>query len=72
MANLIKTKRGLDIEIGGKARQTIGSAMPSETIAVIPDHYHGIVPKVMVKAGDKVKAGTPVFHDKTGRDSRIS
>ncbi len=65
MANLIKTKRGLDIEIGGKARPTVGSAMPSDVIAIIPDHYHGIVPKVMVKAGDKVKAGTPVFHDKT-------
>ena len=65
MANLIKTKRGLDIEIGGKAQETIGSAMPSEIIAMIPDHYHGIVPKVMVKPGDRVKAGTAVFHDKT-------
>ncbi len=65
MANLIKTKRGLDIEISGKAQETIGSALPSEVIAIIPDHYHGIVPKVMVKAGEKVKAGTAVFHDKT-------
>lgn len=64
MANLIKTKRGLDIEISGKAHETIGSAMPSELISIIPDHYHGIVPKMMVKAGDRVKAGTPVFHDK--------
>ncbi len=65
MANLIKTKRGLDIEISGKAQETIGSAMPSEIIAMIPDHYHGITPKVMVKPGERVKAGTAVFHDKT-------
>jgi len=65
MANLIKIKRGLDIEINGKAQETVGSAMHSATIAMIPDHYHGIVPKIMVKPGDKVKAGTPVFHDKT-------
>ncbi|NDV45645.1 Na(+)-translocating NADH-quinone reductase subunit A [Paludibacter sp. 221] len=65
MANLIKTKRGLDIEISGKAKDAVGSAMPSEVIAMVPDHYHGVIPKVMVKPGDKVKAGTPVFHDKT-------
>ena len=64
MANLIKIKRGLDIEISGKAQETIGSAMPSKVIAMIPDHYHGIVPKIVVKPGDKVKAGTPVFHNK--------
>ena len=65
MASLIKTKRGLDIEISGKAREIIGDALPSEVIAMIPDHYHGVIPKIMVKTGDKVKAGTPVFHDKT-------
>ena len=65
MANLIKTKRGLDIEISGKAQETVGSAMISDTIAIVPDYYHGIVPKMMVKPGDKVKAGTAVFRDKT-------
>ena len=65
MTNLIKTKRGLDIEISGKARETVGRATLSEMIAMIPDHYHGVIPKIMVKPGDKVKAGTPVFHNKT-------
>lgn len=65
MTNLIKTKRGLDIEITGKAQEVIGSAIPSNIVALIPDYYHGITPKLMVKPGDKVKAGSPVFHDKT-------
>ena len=65
MTNLIKTKRGLDIEISGKARETIGNAIPSEIIEMVPDHYHDVIPKIMVKPGDKVKAGDPVFHDKT-------
>ena len=65
MANLIKTKRGLDIRINGRAKETIGSTIISETIAILPDDYHGVTPKVVVKEGDEVKAGSPLFNDKT-------
>ena len=65
MADLIKTKRGLDIQISGKAQEIIGDTIVSEVVALIPDHYHGIVPKLIVKVGDEVKAGSPIFHDKT-------
>ena len=64
MAQLIKTKRGLDIQIGGKAENTISGLKISEVVEVIPDHYHGITPKVVVKEGDVVKAGTPLFYNK--------
>jgi len=64
MANLIKTKRGLDIQMNGKAKEVIEKTIISDQIAIIPDYYHGITPKVVVKEGDIVKAGTPVFHDK--------
>lgn len=64
MANLIRTKRGLDIQISGKAQEIIGNALISDVVALIPDQYHGITPKLMVKVGDVVKAGSPVFHDK--------
>jgi len=65
MANLIKTKRGLDIQMSGIAQEVISNAMISAVIAIIPDHYRGITPKLVVKEGDMVKAGSPVFHDKT-------
>lgn len=65
MANLIKTKRGLDIQISGKAEEVIGKVLISETIAIIPDQYQGITPKVLVKEGDEVKVGTAVFRNKT-------
>lgn len=65
MANLIKTKRGLDIQISGKAEELMGKTLISETIAIIPDQYQGITPKVLVKEGDEVKAGSAVFRDKT-------
>jgi len=65
MAKQIITKRGLDIQINGKAEELIGGTFISDVIAIIPDHYHGIVPKLMVKEGDAVKAGSTIFHDKT-------
>jgi len=64
MANLIKTKRGLDIAINGVAEKTVNSFAVSDVVSIIPDHYHAITPKVMVKEGDIVKAGTPVFYNK--------
>ena len=64
MANLIKTKRGLDIQISGKAEEIMGKTLISETIAIVPDQYHGITPKVLVKEGDEVKAGSAVFRNK--------
>lgn len=64
MANLIKTKRGLDIPINGKAVEKVEtSGLPGE-FALIPDYYHGITPKLLVKEGDEVQAGSPVFFDK--------
>lgn len=65
MADLIKTKRGLDIKIGGKAENVIAETIVSKVIAIIPDNFHGITPKLVVKEGETVKAGSPVFHDKT-------
>ncbi len=64
MAKLIKTKRGLDIQMEGKAKEITGETIISTEIALIPDYYHGIIPKMMVREGDAVKAGTPVFYDK--------
>ena len=55
MAQLIKTKRGLDIQIGGMAEKQMSGTKISEIIAVFPDHYHGITPIVVVKEGSVVK-----------------
>ena len=65
MAKKITTKRGLDIQISGKAKEITGDSLISDIIAIFPDNYHGIEPKVVVKEGDLVKAGTVIFHDKT-------
>ncbi|MCQ2340877.1 MAG: Na(+)-translocating NADH-quinone reductase subunit A [Paludibacteraceae bacterium] len=58
-------KRGLDLPIDGKAECTLGSVNRPDIFRIVPDHYAGITPKLDVKVGDKVKAGSPLFHDKT-------
>lgn len=64
MANTIKISKGLDIKIDGKAIEKISKIQPSLVIEIIPDHFHGITPKVTVKEGEAIKAGTPLFYNK--------
>ncbi|MDR2497770.1 MAG: Na(+)-translocating NADH-quinone reductase subunit A [Tannerellaceae bacterium] len=71
MANVIKIKRGLDIHLRGTAANVILEGKPSETYAVLPASFHGIVPKVVVKPGDKVKAGTTVMTDKNKPEIKL-
>jgi len=58
-------KRGLDLPLDGKAQLTLGSVNRPDIFQIVPDHFAGITPKLDVKPGDKVKAGSPLFHDKT-------
>ena len=60
----IKLKRGLDIPFEGQAAETLGSVRRPEVFHVVPDQFAGITPKLDVKVGDRVKAGSPLFHDK--------
>ena len=71
MANVIKLKKGLDINLRGKPSSEITNAAESELFAIVPDDYHGIIPKIIVKPGDHVLAGTPVMYDKNQPDVKF-
>jgi Na+-transporting NADH:ubiquinone oxidoreductase subunit A len=65
MGKFIRLKKGFDINLAGKAAPTISNTEQPETFAVKPTDFQGIyMPKLMVKEGDSVKAGSPLFHDK--------
>lgn len=64
MANLIKLRKGLDIRLKGKAAETKFAVPQSEWYALKPDAFEGVVPKVVVREGDAVKAGEPLFVSK--------
>ena len=64
MANVIKLRKGLNINLKGKAEENSFSVVPSGVIGLVPDGFIGVTPKVTVHAGDKVKAGDALFLNK--------
>ena len=60
MSQHIKLRKGFDINLAGKPKNIIAEASLSETYAIKPTDFLGIIrPKVAVREGDTVKAGTP-------------
>lgn len=64
MANIIKLNKGLNIKLKGNPNPEILNNIKSKLFAFIPDEFIGLIPKLLIKEGDLVKAGTPVFYDK--------
>ena len=64
MANVIKLRKGLDIHLQGKAEEKKIQLKSNGKYALVPDDFEGITPKVVVKEGDKVKAGDALFVNK--------
>lgn len=65
MVKVIKIRKGLDIRLKGKADGTkVLSSASSALYALQPSDFVGVVPKLTVKEGDSVKAGSPLFVNK--------
>ena len=64
MIRRIKLKKGLDLRLQGQA-SLVASTLPAEGIySVMPDDFNGFSPRPVVKEGDSVKAGEPLFVSK--------
>jgi Na+-transporting NADH:ubiquinone oxidoreductase subunit A len=64
MSLSVKLKKGLDIRIKGQADKILSPEQQSTTYGVKPVDFPGLTPKLNVRVGDKVLAGSPLFHDK--------
>jgi Na+-transporting NADH:ubiquinone oxidoreductase subunit A len=65
MGKFIRLKKGFTINLAGKAAAKVVEVDQPETFVIKPTDFFGIyMPKPVVKEGDVVKAGTPLFHDK--------
>lgn len=64
MSKTIKLRKGLDIKLKGEADKVKATVDKSASFAIKPPDFHGLVPKMLVKVGDQVKAGTPIFENK--------
>ena len=65
MSNDIKIKKGLDIKLEGEAEKATENAIVSNFYAIRPEDFHQVTPKLVAREGDKVKAGSTVFYDKS-------
>ncbi|MDA3943761.1 MAG: Na(+)-translocating NADH-quinone reductase subunit A [Bacteroidetes bacterium] len=63
MSTVTKIKKGLDIKLIGEAEKTIKDLV-TDQFAIKPTDFIGVFPKMLVREGDTVKAGTPLFVDK--------
>ena len=68
MSNNIYLKKGLDLPINGEAAQNTKKVIVPDVVAVKPTDFRGLVPKLLVREGDKVLAGTPVLADKMSQN----
>jgi len=64
MSRSIKLKKGFDIPVVGAAEKILGMNSAPVRHGVKPVDFPGLIPKLNVKSGDKVTAGSPLFHDK--------
>ena len=64
MSNQLDLKKGLDIPVKGVAAQKVVKTVKPGLVAVKPTDFKGLLPRLLVKEGDRVLAGSPVLADK--------
>ena len=64
MPPVITSKRGLDIPLQGAAPKILEQTPLPKSISVKPTDFRGLTPTLLVKEGETVSAGTPLFADK--------
>ena len=64
MSKNVRLRRGLNINLTGEADKVYASVDRHEIFALKPTDFHSLTPKLSVKVGDRVNAGSVVFFDK--------
>ena len=64
MSKTIKLRKGLDIRLIGAANKLKTEFQLPKTVSIRMDDFHGLTPKMNVKEGESVKAGSIVFYNK--------
>ncbi len=72
MTKVIKLRKGLDINLKGRAEKRTAASVKCRQFGLVPDCFVGVVPKVTVREGDRVKAGEPLFVNKKFPEVRFA
>jgi len=60
----VKISKGANIKMKGVADRVYANVLNSQFYAIKPSDFHLLIPKMVVKVGDVVKAGDDLFYDK--------
>lgn len=71
MSKDIRIKKGLNIPLKGEADKVFGNAERSDTFLVKPTDFKNFIPKLLVKEGAEVLAGSPLFYNKQYADVKV-
>jgi len=63
-------RKGHDIQIAGVPKKEVAIPLQPISIALHPTEFKYIKPKLLIKEGDHVKIGSPLFYDKCNPDIR--
>ena len=72
MVNIIKLRKGLDIKLSGEAEKKKIQLKSNGKYCLSPVDFVGVTPKVVVKEGDHVKAGSALFINKNCSELKFS
>lgn len=72
MVNIIKLRKGLDIKLSGEAEKKKIQLKSSGKYCLSPIDFVGVTPKVVVKEGEHVKAGSALFINKNCPEVKFS
>ena len=64
----INIRKGHNIRISGSPENEYFSRPKSKTVSIQPNNFRYVKPKLLVKVGDKVDIGSPIFFDKVQPD----
>lgn len=64
MSKDVKIRKGVNIKLKGSAEKIYADSNTTSDVVLKPTDFPGLRPKLSLKEGGKVKAGTPVFFDK--------
>ena len=71
MSKDVSIKDGANLNLKGLASMELEVANMSLNYALNPDDFFGLIPRMLVKEGDKVSLGQPIFHDKNNESIKI-
>jgi Na+-transporting NADH:ubiquinone oxidoreductase subunit A len=64
MSKAITIRKGLNIRLIGEAEKVLSPTPAPTSFSIQPADFHGVIPRLSIKEGDKVQAGDPLFRDK--------